>query len=70
MKVPLLDLKEQYRSLKKEILAATEAVYESQHFILGERVTSLEESIALYCGTSHFFTNNKYAKQYYCYIIF
>ncbi len=53
MKVPLLDLKEQYRSLKKEIMAATEAVYESQHFILGERVLSLEESIARYCGTSH-----------------
>lgn len=53
MKVPLLDLKEQYRSLKKEILAATEAVYESQHFILGERVSSLEESIARYCGTPH-----------------
>lgn len=53
MKVPLLDLKEQYRSLKKEILAATEAVYESQHFILGECVVSLEASIARYCGTRH-----------------
>ena len=53
MKVPLLDLKEQYRSLKKEIMAATEAVYDSQHFILGERVHSLEASIARYCGTSH-----------------
>jgi len=53
MKVPLLDLKEQYRSLKKEILAATEAVYESQYFILGEQVTTLETSIAQYCGTSH-----------------
>jgi len=53
MQVPLLDLKKQYQSLKKEILAATEAVYESQYFILGERVTSLEESIARYCGTSH-----------------
>jgi dTDP-4-amino-4,6-dideoxygalactose transaminase len=53
MKVPLLDLKKQYRSLKKEILAVTEAVYESQHFILGERVTALEESIARYCGAPH-----------------
>ena len=53
MQVPLLDLKEQYRSLKKEILAVTEAVYESQYFILGERVTALEKSIAKYCGTSH-----------------
>lgn len=53
MKVPLLDLKEQYRALKKDILAATEAVYESQHFILGERVLALEESIAHYCGTGY-----------------
>ncbi len=53
MKVPLLDLKEQYRFLKKDILAATEAVYESQHFILGERVIALEESIARYCGTGY-----------------
>jgi dTDP-4-amino-4,6-dideoxygalactose transaminase len=53
MKVPLLDLREQYRSLKKDILYATEAVYESQHFILGEHVTSLEEAIARYCETTH-----------------
>jgi len=53
MQVPLLDLKEQYRSLKKEILAVTEAVYESQYFILGERVTALEKSIARYCSTAH-----------------
>jgi len=53
MKVPLLDLKGQYQTLKKEILAATEAVYESQYFILGKSVTDLEESIAQYCDTPH-----------------
>jgi len=53
MKVPLLDLKGQYHTLKKEILAATEAVYESQYFILGKSVTDLEESIAQYCDTPH-----------------
>ncbi len=36
MQVPLLDLKSQYRSIKNEIFAATEAVYESQYFILGQ----------------------------------
>jgi dTDP-4-amino-4,6-dideoxygalactose transaminase len=53
MKVPLLDLKGQYLSIKDEILAATEAVYESQYFILGQTVTDLEQAIAQYCHTNH-----------------
>ena len=53
MKVPLLDLKIQYQSLKEEILAATEAVYESQYFILGQSVLDLEKAIADYCDTPH-----------------
>ena len=53
MKVPLLDLKIQYQALKDEILAATEAVYESQYFILGQSVLDLEKAIADYCQTPH-----------------
>lgn len=53
MKVPLLDLKPQYQQLKDEILAVTEEIYESQYFILGPRVVSLEEDIARYCRCSH-----------------
>ncbi len=53
MKVPLLDLKVQYQSIKNEILAATEAVYESQYFILGQTVTDLEQAIADYCNTNY-----------------
>jgi hypothetical protein len=34
MRVPLLDLKDQYRSIRKEIMAVTEEIYASQHFIL------------------------------------
>lgn len=41
MRVFLLNLKEQYRSLKKEVLAVTEMVYESQHFHLEECAVSL-----------------------------
>ena len=52
MNVPLLDLKLQYASIKDECLKATEAVYDSQHFILGPRVEALEAEIARYCGTS------------------
>jgi dTDP-4-amino-4,6-dideoxygalactose transaminase len=53
MKVPLLDLKPQYRALKRDIDAAIEAVSESQHFILGPAVKKLEADVAAYCGTQH-----------------
>lgn len=51
--VPLLDLKEQYRSLKQEVDAAIKRVVDSQMFILGPEVESLEKEIAAYCGCSH-----------------
>lgn len=50
MKVPLLDLKPQYRSLKNELDAAILRVSESQYFILGPEVKALEEATAAYCG--------------------
>lgn len=52
MTVPLLDLKPQYRQIREEIRRVTEEVYESQHFILGPRVSGLEAEIAAYCRTS------------------
>ncbi|MEE4609105.1 MAG: DegT/DnrJ/EryC1/StrS family aminotransferase [Desulfobacteraceae bacterium] len=51
MTVPLLDLKPQYRQIREEIRRVTEEVYESQHFILGPRVSGLEAEIAAYCRT-------------------
>ncbi|MDD5697082.1 MAG: DegT/DnrJ/EryC1/StrS family aminotransferase [Victivallaceae bacterium] len=51
MQVPLLDLKDQYRSLKAEIMQEISAICDSQHFILGDKVEKLEEEIARYCGT-------------------
>lgn len=51
MKVPLLDLKAQYATLREEILAVTEEVFESQYFILGPQVEKLETQIAEYCTT-------------------
>lgn len=53
MKVPLLDLKAQYAGIRDEILRVTEAVYESQQFILGSRVETLEKEIAAYCTTPY-----------------
>src|SRR5262252_5443099 len=53
MNVPLLDLKEQYRSIKAEIDAAIAEVLESQHFILGPKVEQCEKAIARYCGCPH-----------------
>ena len=53
MIVPLLDLKEQYTSIKEEILTVAEEIFESQHFILGPRVGALEKDIAGYCSSKH-----------------
>jgi dTDP-4-amino-4,6-dideoxygalactose transaminase len=50
VKVPLLDLKPQYRALKAELDAAVLRVSESQYFILGPEVKALEAATAKYCG--------------------
>jgi dTDP-4-amino-4,6-dideoxygalactose transaminase len=53
MQVPLLDLKEQYKAIKEEILETAQEVFESQYFILGPKVASLEKEIAEYCSSAH-----------------
>ena len=53
MKVPLLDLKPQYQTIKEEVLKVTEEIFESQYFILGPRVEALEKEIAEYCSSRH-----------------
>jgi dTDP-4-amino-4,6-dideoxygalactose transaminase len=53
MNVPLLDLKAQYASIRKEVRAAVDGVLENQRFILGPQVTALEKEIARYCGSPH-----------------
>jgi dTDP-4-amino-4,6-dideoxygalactose transaminase len=50
MHVPLLDLKEQYATIREEIRAAIDRVCESQQFILGAEVSALEEEIRTFCN--------------------
>jgi len=51
MKIPLLDLKAQYRTIREEVTETLNEIIESQHFILGEKVQQLEEAIARYSET-------------------
>ena len=48
---PFVDLKAQYREIKSEIDAAIKRVMDSEQFILGPDVESLENDIAHYCGS-------------------
>ena len=52
VKVPYLDLKAQYRSIKSEIDAAVAGVLESCQFVLGAEVASFEQEFAAYCGAA------------------
>jgi dTDP-4-amino-4,6-dideoxygalactose transaminase/predicted metal-dependent hydrolase len=50
--VPLLDLKRQYREIRDEVMSAIERVCESQHFVLGAEVESLEHEISAATGAA------------------
>lgn len=51
MRVPLLDLSEQYRALAGPIRAQLDEVLASQQFILGPKVEAFEEAIRTYCAS-------------------
>ncbi len=53
MNVPLLDLKIQNDALRPQIEAALARVLDSNGFILGSEVASLEIELAEYCGTKY-----------------
>lgn len=52
IRVPYLDLKAQYRSIKTEIDSAISKVLDSCQFVLGPEVSDFEKAFAAYCGTS------------------
>jgi dTDP-4-amino-4,6-dideoxygalactose transaminase len=51
--IPLVDLTEQYHSIKEEIDAGVRATLESGYFILGPTVSKFEESVAAYLGVEY-----------------
>lgn len=53
MTVPLLDLKAQYASIRKEVDEAVRGVIDSARFIGGPEITALEEEIARYSQCAH-----------------
>lgn len=53
MSVPLLDLDAQYRPLRDELLAAVTRVCDSQRFIMGPEIDSLERELCALLGVKH-----------------
>ena len=53
MRVPLLDLKAQYATIKDEVLPVIADVCESQMFALGPAVADFEKRIAAYCRSKY-----------------
>jgi dTDP-4-amino-4,6-dideoxygalactose transaminase len=53
MHVPLLDLTQQYQSLRPELDRAVLEVCASQHFILGPKVEACERAVAEYSQSAH-----------------
>ena len=52
IRVPYLDLKTQYQSIKPEIDAAIARVLDSCQFVLGPEVAAFEHEFAVYCGAA------------------
>jgi dTDP-4-amino-4,6-dideoxygalactose transaminase len=53
MSIPIIDLQEQYRTIREEINDAIQGVLEGGDFILGPNVKALEHEVAQYCGCTH-----------------
>ncbi|HEY6200464.1 MAG TPA: DegT/DnrJ/EryC1/StrS family aminotransferase [Candidatus Binatia bacterium] len=52
-KIPIIDLKAQYKTIRKELQQAIDEVLESQQFILGDVVEKFESDAAAYLGAKH-----------------
>lgn len=50
--VPMLDFAREYAEIGPELLAAVEAVFRSQRFVLGPEVSSFEKAAAQACGAT------------------
>src|SRR5688572_23401073 len=52
-KVKMLDLQEQYFSIRGDVRRVLDELCDAQDFILGPRVEVFEQNLAKYCGTKH-----------------
>ena len=53
MKIPLVDLRAQYQTIKDEILAAIQDVLENMELFLGPNCRAFENEFASYCGCQY-----------------
>ncbi|MDD5351393.1 MAG: DegT/DnrJ/EryC1/StrS family aminotransferase [Chthoniobacteraceae bacterium] len=53
MQVPLLDLKQQYLTLREQIRAEVDQIMDSQMFIGGPKVEAFEKAVCAYTGAGH-----------------
>ena len=53
MRIPLVDLKRQYLSIKNEIDGAIQEVIDKSAFIMGENVQEFEDEFAKFCGVKY-----------------
>jgi len=53
IKIPFLDLKAQYYSIKSEIDSAIQKTLENSSFVLGPEVENLEKEFASFCGAKY-----------------
>jgi dTDP-4-amino-4,6-dideoxygalactose transaminase len=53
MRVPLLDLSEQYRALAQPLRKEIDEILQTQDFILGPKTKAFEKAMAEYCGVPH-----------------
>lgn len=51
--IPMVDLKEQFESIKAEVHEAAEEIFSSTRYVLGPHVSELEQKIASYTGTNY-----------------
>jgi dTDP-4-amino-4,6-dideoxygalactose transaminase len=53
VKIPLVDLKAQYLTIKNEIDPAIQQILDNTSFIMGKPVKEFEEHLAAFCGCKH-----------------
>ena len=51
--VPLIDLTEQYQTIKPDVDAAVAELFTTQRFVLGQAVEDFEKQVADYCDAKH-----------------